>query len=757
MEKIILFAPLIGAIIAGFGWRVIGDIAAQWLTTGLLFLSCGLSWIIFLGHDGVTQHIHVLDWIQSGLLDTTWSIRLDRLTAIMLIVITTVSALVHLYSMGYMAHDSQFKENESYRPRFFAYLSLFTFAMLMLVTADNLAQMFFGWEGVGLASYLLIGFYYRKPTANAAAIKAFVVNRIGDFGFALGIFALFYLTESIKLDDVFAAAPALAETQLTFLWRDWNAANLIAFLLFVGAMGKSAQLFLHTWLPDAMEGPTPVSALIHAATMVTAGVFLVCRMSPLMEYAPDTMMFVTFIGASTAFVAATIGLVQNDIKRVIAYSTMSQLGYMFVAAGVGVYSVAMFHLFTHAFFKAMLFLGAGSVIHGMHHEQDMRNYGGLRKKLPYTFWAMLIGTLAITGVGIPLTHIGFAGFLSKDAVIESAFAGTNGGYAFWMLVIAALFTSFYSWRLMFLTFWGKPRGDKHTHEHAHESPMVMLVPLGVLSLGSIFAGMVWYGSFFGDHDQVNRFFGIPTHHAEATEGHGEEAAHSVGEGSGNTHGTDGGDDHAMADSDHGDEAVNDGGEGSGNSHGTQDGDDHAMADTGHDEDYDHAAKHGDKNHNVISAVHHGEAPRGAIFMGPDNHTMDDAHHAPKWVKVSPFIAMLIGFVTAFWFYILNPALPGKLAESQRPLYLFLLNKWYFDEIYDVLFVRPAKALGSFLWKRGDGNVIDGALNGVAMGIVPFFTRLAGRAQSGYIFTYAFAMVIGIAVLVTWASMGGGAN
>ena len=355
METIILFAPLVAAIIAGFGWRVIGEVAAQWLTTGVLFLACGLSWIVFLGHDGTTEHVEVFRWIQSGSLDTSWGIRVDRLTAIMLIVVTTVSALVHLYSMGYMAHDENWGEGENYKARFFAYLSFFTFAMLMLVTADNLVQMFFGWEGVGVASYLLIGFYYKKPSANAAAIKAFVVNRVGDFGFALGIFGLFYLVDSINMDDIFAAAPALAETQLSFLWTEWNAANLLAFLLFVGAMGKSAQLFLHTWLPDAMEGPTPVSALIHAATMVTAGVFLVCRMSPLMEYAPEAKMFVVYIGAATAFFAATVGLVQNDIKRVIAYSTCSQLGYMFVAAGVGVYSVAMFHLFTHAFFKAMLF------------------------------------------------------------------------------------------------------------------------------------------------------------------------------------------------------------------------------------------------------------------------------------------------------------------------------------------------------------------------------------------------------------------
>ncbi|VVT31414.1 NADH-quinone oxidoreductase chain 12 [Roseovarius sp. EC-HK134] len=694
METILLFAPLVGALLAGFGWRILGDKGAQWLTTGLLFLSCILSWIVFLGHDGVMHQVHLLDWVQSGTLDTAWAIRMDRLTAIMLIVITTVSALVHLYSMGYMAHDENFRENESYRPRFFAYLSFFTFAMLMLVTSDNLLQMFFGWEGVGVASYLLIGFYFRKPSANAAAIKAFVVNRVGDFGFALGIMAIYFLTDSIKFDDIFAAAPMLAETQLTFLWTEWNAANLIAVLLFIGAMGKSAQLFLHTWLPDAMEGPTPVSALIHAATMVTAGVFLVCRMSPLMEYAPEAMTFVVFLGATTAFFAATVGLVQNDIKRVIAYSTCSQLGYMFVAAGLGVYSVAMFHLFTHAFFKAMLFLGAGSVIHGMHHEQDMRNYGGLRKKLPYTFWAMMIGTLAITGVGIPLTHIGFAGFLSKDAVIESAWAGTDGGYAFWMLVIAALFTSFYSWRLMFLTFFGEARGDKHTHEHAHESPMVMLVPLGVLALGAVFAGMIWFNSFFGSHESVNKFFGIPAHHAEASEGHGTEGA-----------------------ADHADETA----------------EAHAPA------------------------IGQGEAPQGAIFMHPDNTVMDDAHHAPKWVKVSPFVAMLTGFLMAVWFYIWDPAMPRRVAETNRPLYLFLLNKWYFDEIFDFLFVRPSKALGHLLWKRGDGDVIDGSINGVAMGIIPWFTRLAGRAQSGYIFTYAFAMVIGIAVLVTWMTIFGGAN
>ncbi|EEW57106.1 NADH-quinone oxidoreductase subunit L [Rhodobacteraceae bacterium R_SAG3] len=702
METILLFAPLVGAVICGFGHKIIGEKAAMWTATGLLFLTALLSWITFLSFDGETRIIEIFRWIESGSLSTSWSIRLDRLTAIMLIVISSVSALVHLYSFGYMDHDPQYKEGESYKPRFFAYLSFFTFAMLMLVTSDNLVQMFFGWEGVGVASYLLIGFYYRKPSAGAAAMKAFIVNRVGDFGFSLGIFALFFLTDSVNLGTIFAATPDLAETTVSFLWTDWNAANLIAFLLFVGAMGKSAQLILHTWLPDAMEGPTPVSALIHAATMVTAGVFLVCRMSPLMEVAPEATTFITVLGATTAFFAATVGLVQTDIKRVIAYSTCSQLGYMFVAAGVGMYSAAMFHLFTHAFFKAMLFLGAGSVIHAMHHEQDMMNYGGLRKKIPYTFWAMMIGTLAITGVGIPLTHIGFAGFLSKDAIIESAYAG-GSMYGFWMLVIAAAMTSFYSWRLMFLTFYGKPRGDKHTHDHAHESPMVMLIPLGVLALGAIFAGMLWYNSFFGHADKVGKFYGIPVAEASA-EGH-------AAEGEAAAHGTD--------------------------------------ASEGHGEETATAGEH----HYVFA----GKPGEGALYMAPDNHVLDDAHAAPKWVKVSPFIAMLLGFGLAFLFYIVKPELPKRLAQQQRPLYLFLKNKWYFDELYNVIFVKPALALGRFFWKKGDGKTIDGFLNGVAMGIVPFFTRLAGRAQSGYIFTYAFWMVLGIAALVTWMSIGGGSH
>jgi len=663
METIILFAPLVGALISGFGWKLIGERAAMITATSLLFLAASLSWNVFLIFDGEVQQIPIMRWVESGSLSTDWAIRMDRLTAIMLVVVTTVSSLVHLYSFGYMDKDPQWKDGESYKPRFFAYLSFFTFAMLMLVTSDNLLQMFFGWEGVGVASYLLIGFYYRKPSANAAAMKAFIVNRVGDFGFALGIFGLFYMTDSINFSVIFGEGHHLAEVSMGFIGMEINAAEILTFLLFIGAMGKSAQLFLHTWLPDAMEGPTPVSALIHAATMVTAGVFLVCRMSPLFEYAPGTLQFVTVIGATTAFVAATIGLVQNDIKRVIAYSTMSQLGYMFAAAGVGVYQAAMFHLFTHAFFKAMLFLGAGSVIHAMHHEQDMRNYGNLRKKIPITFWAMMIGTLAITGVGLPSviaklghTPIGFAGFLSKDAIIESTFAAGSGvgQFAFVLLVLAAAMTSFYSWRLIFMTFFGAERGDAHTHEHAHESPWVMTVPLIILAVGSVLAGMVWYSDFFGDH--VAEFFGSAVY----------------------------------------------------------------------------------TNHET-------------------NHVLHDAHNVPAWVIWSPFVAMVLGFLLSWRFYIQRPDLPGKMAEMFQPAYQFILNKWYFDEVYDVIFVRFAKWLGRFLWKKGDGTVIDGTLNGVAMGIVPWFTRLSNRAQSGYLFHYALAMVIGIAALVTWMTISGGAH
>ncbi len=656
MPIIILFAPLVGALIAGFGWRIIGERNAQIVTTALLFLAAFLSWIQFFGDYEHVETVALFRWVESGSLSVDWAIRMDRLTAVMLVVVTTVSSLVHLYSFGYMEGDPQWKEGESYKPRFFAYLSFFTFAMLMLVTSDNLLQMFFGWEGVGVASYLLIGFYYRKPSANAAAMKAFIVNRVGDFGFALGIFAIFMLTDSINFSDIFTQGHHLSETTFTFLNWEVNAIEMITLLLFIGAMGKSAQLFLHTWLPDAMEGPTPVSALIHAATMVTAGVFLVCRMSPLFEYAPNTLAFVTIIGATTAFVAATIGLVQNDIKRVIAYSTMSQLGYMFAVAGVGVYQAAMFHLFTHAFFKAMLFLGAGAVIHAMHHQQDMRSYGALRKKIPMTFWAMMIGTLAITGVGIPLTNIGFAGFLSKDAIIESTFAaGTSVGmYAFWMLVAAAAMTSFYSWRLMFMTFYGEEKGDKHTHEHAHDAPKTMMIPLAVLAVGAALSGMAFYGDFFGHN--VEEFFGP------------------------------------------------------------------------------------------------------AVYINHEtNHVIHDAHEVSNLVKVSPFIAMLSGFLMAYWFYIVNPERPKQLAARNPGLYQFLLNKWYFDEIYDFLFVRPALKFGRFLWKKLDGSVIDGTINGIAMGIIPFFTRASNKLQSGYLFHYAFVMIIGLVAIITWFAITGGAH
>src|SRR3954466_13432693 len=471
-----------------------GSRAAELVTTVFLFASMVLSWFAFVdvGFGHHDSHWAIFSWMTSGDLKVDWALRIDTLTVVMLVVVTTISSFVHLYSIGYMADDP-------FRPRFFAYLSLFTFAMLMLVTADNLVQLFFGWEGVGLMSYLLIGFWYQKPEANAAAIKAFVVNRIGDFGFSLGIFAVFLMTGAVDFDTVFAQAPALTGKTIHFLSWDVDALTLICLLLFMGAMGKSAQFLLHTWLPDAMEGPTPVSALIHAATMVTAGVFMVARLSPLFELAPNAQTFVTFIGATTAIFAATIGLVQNDIKRIVAYSTCSQLGYMFVAMGCGAYSVGMFHLFTHAFFKALLFLGSGSVIYAMHHEQDIRNMGGLWRKIPYTYAVMVVGTLALTG--FPLT----AGYFSKDAIIESAYASHNpfAMYGFLMTVVAALLTSFYSWRLVFMTFHGKP-ADKHAYEHAHESPWVIVAPLIFLAAGSILAGYPFRELFAGEH--VGEFF-----------------------------------------------------------------------------------------------------------------------------------------------------------------------------------------------------------------------------------------------------------
>ena len=640
----IVFLPLAGALIAGLFGRLIGARPSEIITTAFLMIAAVLSWIVFfqvaLGHE--THDVRLFRWITSGELDVSWSLKIDTLTSVMLVVVTTVSSLVHLYSIGYMHEDDS-------RPRFFSYLSLFTFAMLMLVTSGNLVQMFFGWEGVGLASYLLIGFWYTKPSACAAAIKAFVVNRVGDFGFALGIFGLFYVFHTVNFDALFTAVPGAVGKTFNFAGHEVDILTMLSLLLFMGAMGKSAQFLLHTWLPDAMEGPTPVSALIHAATMVTAGVFMVARLSPIFELAPDALAFVTLIGAITAFFAATVGLVQNDIKRVIAYSTCSQLGYMFVACGIGAYGAGIFHLFTHAFFKALLFLGAGSVIHAMHHEQDMRAMGGLRSKIPWTFAAMLVGTLALTGVGIP--HLtGFAGFYSKDAIIEASYAaGTPNNYAFWLLVIAALMTSFYSWRLIFLTFYGETRADHHTYDHAHESPPTMMIPLAVLSAGAILAGVIFAAYFIG-HDQKD-FWGA------------------------------------------------------------------------------------------------------AIFTGEHNHILHEMLDVPEWVSYSSFVAMLLGFAIAWVYYIGAPWLPAATARAFKPLYLFLLNKWYFDELYNFIFVRPAFALGRLLWKGGDGAIIDGAIDGTAAGVVRVTDRVV-KLQTGYMYHYAFAMLIGVAAILTWLTYNG---
>ena len=617
-----------------------GSRAAELVTTVFLFASMVLSWFAFadVGFGHHDSHGAIFSWMTSGDLKVDWALRIDTLTVVMLVVVTTISSFVHLYSIGYMADDP-------FQPRFFSYLSLFTFAMLMLVTADNLVQLFFGWEGVGLMSYLLIGFWYQKPEANAAAIKAFIVNRIGDFGFSLGIFAVFLMTGAVDFDTVFAQAPALTGKTIHFLSWDVDALTLICLLLFMGAMGKSAQFLLHTWLPDAMEGPTPVSALIHAATMVTAGVFMVARLSPLFELAPNAQTFVTFIGATTAFFAATIGLVQNDIKRIIAYSTCSQLGYMFVAMGTGAYSIGMFHLFTHAFFKALLFLGSGSVILAMHHEQDIRHMGGLKDKIPFTYWTMVIGTLALTG--FPLT----AGYFSKDAIIEAAYVSTNpmALYAFGMTVIAAALTAFYSWRLIFMTFHGSPH-DRHHYEEARESPIVMLIPLGFLAAGAIFAGYPFKDLFVGHG--VAEFF------------------------------------------------------------------------------------------------------RESLKFGPTNHILEDMHHIPYLASIAPTVMMAIGFVIAWEFYIRRPELPAELARQQEPLYKFLLNKWYFDELYDFLLVRPTLWLGRVLWKYGDGWVIDGlGPDGVSARVLDV-TRGVVRLQTGYLYHYAFAMLIGVAALITWFMFGG---
>ena len=673
--KLIVFLPLLAALIAGLGNRMIGNVAAKVVTTAALFISCALSWPIFLaflGGHAEAQVVPVLDFIRSGDLNVQWALRVDTLTAVMLVVVTSVSSLVHLYSWGYMSEDPS-------QPRFFAYLSLFTFAMLMLVTADSLVQMFFGWEGVGLASYLLIGFWYHKPSANAAAIKAFVVNRVGDFGFSLGIFGVFLVFGTVSIPEILEAAPGYAGSTIGFLGYRIDTITLLCILLFIGAMGKSAQLGLHTWLPDAMEGPTPVSALIHAATMVTAGVFMVCRLSPLFELSDVATNLVTYVGAATALFAATVGTTQTDIKRVIAYSTCSQLGYMFFAAGTGAYGAAMFHLFTHAFFKALLFLGAGSVIHAMHHEQDMRFYGGLRKHIPFTFWAMMAGTLAITGVGV-IGVFGFAGFYSKDAIIEAAFAsGTEaGGVAFAVAVFAALLTSFYSWRLIFLTFYGKPRwsqsehiqhaahdahghgdhahghDDHHAHArdddgtlgyHPHESPLPMLVPLAVLTVGAVFAGYGFHHAFIG-------------------------------------------------------------------------------------------------------------AEEGAAFwqgsLAFDAHLMHAMHEVPLLVKLSATIVMILGLAIAWLAYIKDTTIPARFTATFPAIYQFLLNKWYWDELYNILFVKPSLWLGRILWKKGDEGTIDRFGPHGAAEVVLQGSRLAVRFQSGYLYSYAFVMLLGLVGFATWA-------
>jgi NADH-quinone oxidoreductase subunit L len=631
-----IFLPLLGAFIAGCFGRWIGDRGAQIVTCAGICLAAVFGVILFVevALGGQVRATDLFTWIDTGDLQVQWALRFDALSAVMVAVVTVVSAMVHIYSVGYMAHDNSI-------PRFMAYLSLFTFFMLMLVTADNFVQLFFGWEGVGLCSYFLIGFWYDRPAANAAAIKAFVVNRIGDFGFALGIFAVYSLFGSLHFDTVFGAASGMVEASFDLFGTPVNALTVTSILLFIGAMGKSAQIGLHTWLPDAMEGPTPVSALIHAATMVTAGVFMVARLSPLFEYAPDALALVCVIGATTAFFAGSVGMAQNDIKRVIAYSTCSQLGYMFLAAGVSAYSAAIFHLMTHAFFKALLFLGAGSVIHALAGEQDMRKMGGLWRIIPVTYVLMWIGNLALAGIWP------FAGYYSKDIILEAAYAaGTGVGlYAFWLGVFTAFLTAFYSWRLIFMTFHGAPRADHHVMEHAHESPRVMLWPLYVLAAGALVAGKLGYDYFVG----------------EAREGFWGDS----------------------------------------------------------------------------------------ILVLPTHASLESAHHVPSWVGLLPFVLAVLGIAAAWLAYIWRPDLPAIAARRFRAVYLFLLNKWYFDELYDALFVRPAMALGRGLWKQGDGSVIDGlGPDGLAATTVRLAVR-ASRLQTGYVYHYAFVMLIGVVAFVSW--------
>ena len=632
MAYLIIFSPLLGFLIAGLFGRKIGDLVSQVVTSSLVglsaIISCYYLYLFISGSEAL--NFVIFNWISSGSLNLNWSIYIDALTAVMLVVVTVVSFLVHVYSIGYMSHDPD-------KPRFMGYLSLFTFAMLMLITSDNFLQLFFGWEGVGLASYLLIGFWFKKPSANAAAIKAFVVNRVGDFGLAIGIFLIYKYTGSLNFSEVFQSIPSLVDKKINFIGIEGNIITFICVFLFIGAMGKSAQLFLHTWLPDAMEGPTPVSALIHAATMVTAGVFLVVRCSPIYEYSALSQTLIITVGASTAFFAATIGLVQNDIKKIIAYSTCSQLGYMFFAAGIGAYHIAIFHLFTHAFFKALLFLCAGSVIHSLHEEQDIRKMGGIYKKIPYTYAFMVIGTLAITGFPF------LSGFYSKDAILEAAFFSSNsmGSYATIIGVITAILTSIYSWRLIYKTFHGNYRNENYAFEKVHESPLVILAPLFLLTLGAVFAGFLFKDIFIGIDHQV--FW------------------------------------------------------------------------------------------------------NGSIFF-KEKFVLQ---HPPYWfLYFTPVIGFLIIFI-AYYLYVKNENILNQLKETHKPVYEFLLNKWYFDEFYEFLFVKPAKTFGNFLWSKGDEKIIDGyGPNGFAR-IIKIISDKAVLFQSGYLYHYAFVILIGLTVLLTY--------
>ena len=633
MEISIIALPLIASIISGFFGKLIGDRSSEIITSLLVSISAIFS-VLVLYEVVVNQYqenIIIATWISSGSLEVNWSMKIDSLSAVMLVVVTSVSALVHIYSIGYMSHDP-------HKPRFMAYLSLFTFAMLMLVTADNFIQLFFGWEGVGLCSYFLIGFWFKKESANKAAIKAFVVNRVGDFGFALGIFLIFYLFGTVNYTEVFAEIPNITDKNLVFLGITFNAVDLICLLLFIGAMGKSAQILLHTWLPDAMEGPTPVSALIHAATMVTAGVFLVVRCSPIYEYSDLALNIITIVGMSTAFFAATVALVQNDIKKIIAYSTCSQLGYMFFATGVGAYNVAMFHLFTHAFFKALLFLGSGSVIHAFKDEQNINNMGGVWKKLPYTYSLMIIGTLALTGFPF------LSGFYSKDAIIEFAYlrGNTTGYYAAGIGIFTAFLTSIYSWRLIFKTFHGEYNNKEIKIDETHESPIVMLIPLFLLSIGAIFAGFLFKELFIG-YEGLNNFW------------------------------------------------------------------------------------------------------RDSIFFLKPLST----DHPPLWFLLLTPTLVILSIPLAYYLFLKNRNLPERLASINKPLYQFLLNKWYFDELYDVLFVKPSKKLGLFLWKFFDLKIIDGFGPDGISSMIKKFSVKANKFQSGYIYQYAFVMLLGFSALLTF--------